>query len=206
MGSSSSKKQKEEKEKQEQEAKKKCLETKAILEEKIKNSEALADQKFKEAQNLKEEARNKLKKGDKDGAKRCLAKKKKLEQLCETLNNQLMMMDDQLIALENAVYFGQIMSTLKNANNVLSENKLTVEELEDESEKMKNNKDKADELDKVINDHINEEEDEEEIIDELEKCEKELNDEVNLPKANKEELKKDENNINIDDEINMLSL
>ena len=206
MGSSSSKKQKEEKEKKEQEAKKKCLETKAILEEKIKNSEALADQKFKEAQNLKEEARNKLKKGDKDGAKRCLAKKKKLEQLCETLNNQLMMMDDQLIALENAVYFGQIMSTLKNANNVLSENKLTVEELEDESEKMKNNKDKADELNKVINDHINEEEDEDEIIDELEKCEKELNDEVNLPEANKEELKKDENNINIDDEINMLSL
>ena len=206
MGSSSSKKQKEEKEKKEQEAKKKCLETKAILEEKIKNSEALADQKLKEAQNLKEEARNKLKKGDKDGAKRCLAKKKKLEQLCETLNNQLMMMDDQLIALENAVYFGQITSTLKNANNVLSENKLTVEELEDESEKMKNNKDKADELNKVINDHINEEEDEEEIIDELEKCEKELNDEVNLPEANKEELKKDENNINIDDEINMLSL
>ena len=90
--------------------------------------------------------------------------------------------------------------------NVLSENKLTVEELEDESEKMKNNKDKADELNKVINDHINEEEDEDEIIDELEKCEKELNDEVNLPEANKEELKKDENNINIDDEINMLSL
>ena len=206
MGSSSSKKQKEEKEKKEQEAKKKCLETKAILEEKIKNSEALADQKFKEAQNLKEEARNKLKKGDKDGAKRCLAKKKKLEQLCETLNNQLMMMDDQLIALENAVYFGQITSTLKNANNVLSENKLTVEELEDESEKMKKNKDKADELNKVIDDHINEEEDEDEIIDELEKCEKELNDEVNLPEANKEELKKDENNINIDDEINMLSL
>ena len=33
----------------------------------------------------------------------------------------------------------------------------------------------------------NEEEDEDEIIDELEKCEKELNDEVNLPEANKEE-------------------
>ena len=206
MGSSSSKKQKEEKEKKEQEAKKKCLETKAILEEKIKNSEALADQKFKEAQNLKEEARNKLKKGDKDGAKRCLAKKKKLEQLCETLNNQLMMMDDQLIALENAVNYGQIISTLKNTNNVLSQNKLTVEELEGESDKITKMKDKTHELNKVINDHINEGEDDEEIMDELEKYEKELTGEVDLPSANKEELKKDENNINIDDEINMLSL
>ena len=52
---------------------------------------------------------------------------KKLEQLAETLNNQLMMMDDQLIALENAVNYGQIISTLKNTNNVLSQNKLAVE-------------------------------------------------------------------------------
>ena len=206
MGSSSSKKQKEEKEKKEQEAKKKCLESKAILEEKIKKTEEMANQKFKEAQNLKEEARKKLKKGDKDGARRCLAKKKKLEQLAETLNNQLMMMDDQLIALENAVNYGQIISTLKNTNNVLSQNKLAVEELEGESDKITKMKDKTNELNKVINDHINEEEDEDEIIDELEKCEKELNDEVNLPKANKEELKKDENNINIEDEINQLSV
>ena len=206
MGSSGSKKQKEEKEKKEQEAKKKCIETKAILEEKIKNSESLADQKFKEAQNLKEEARKKLKKGDKDGARRCLAKKKKLEQLAETLNNQLMMMDDQLIALENAVNYGQIISTLKNTNNVLSQNKLAVEELEGESDKITKMKDKTHELNKVINDHINEGEDDEEIMDELEKYEKELTGEVDLPSANKEELKKDENNINIEDEINQLSV
>ncbi len=206
MGSSGSKKQKEEKEKKEQEANKKCLESKAILEEKIKKTEEMANQKFKEAQNLKEEARKKLKKGDKDGARRCLAKKKKLEQLAETLNNQLMMMDDQLIALENAVNYGQIISTLKNTNNVLSQNKLTVEELEGESDKITKMKDKTHELNKVINDHINEGEDDEEIMDELEKYEKELTGEVDLPSANKEELKKDENNINIEDEINQLSV
>ena len=206
MGSSGSKKKKEEKEKKEQEANKKCLESKAILEEKIKKTEEMANQKFKEAQNLKEEARKKLKKGDKDGARRCLAKKKKLEQLAETLNNQLMMMDDQLIALENAVNYGQIISTLKNTNNVLSQNKLTVEELEGESDKITKMKDKTHELNKVINDHINEGEDDEEIMDELEKYEKELTGEVDLPSANKEELKKDENNINIEDEINQLSV
>ena len=206
MGSSGSKKQKEEKEKKEQEANKKCLESKAILEEKIKKTEEMANQKFKEAQNLKEEARKKLKKGDKDGARRCLAKKKKFEQLAETLNNQLMMMDDQLIALENAVNYGQIISTLKNTNNVLSQNKLTVEELEGESDKITKMKDKTHELNKVINDHINEGEDDEEIMDELEKYEKELTGEVDLPSANKEELKKDENNINIEDEINQLSV
>ena len=166
----------------------------------------MANQKFKEAQNLKEEARKKLKKGDKDGARRCLAKKKKLEQLAETLNNQLMMMDDQLIALENAVNYGQIISTLKNTNNVLSQNKLAVEELEGESDKITKMKDKTHELNKVINDHINEGEDDEEIMDELEKYEKELTGEVDLPSANKEELKKDENNINIEDEINQLSV
>ena len=206
MGSSGSKKQKEEKEKKEQEAKKKCLESKAILEEKIKKTEEMANQKFKEAQNLKEEARKKLKKGDKEGARKCLAKKKKLEQLAETLNNQLMMMDDQLIALENAVNYGQIISTLKNTNNVLSQNKLSVEELEGESDKITKMKDKTHELNKVINDHINEGEDDEEIMDELEKYEKELTGEVDLPSANKEELKKDENNINIEDEINQLSV
>ena len=203
MGSSSSKKQKEEQEKKEQEAKQKCLETKAMLEEKIKKSEALADEKFNEVKELTEEAKKKIKEGDKLGAKRILVKKKKLEKLVETLNGQLTMMDDQLIALENAIYFGKIMATLKNAIDVLKDNQVTIDEIQDEHEKIEDLKSNNIELNNVIQEYTNEDDDE--ISDALEQWEKELTDEVKLPSANKEKLNNDDKNINIDDELNILS-
>jgi hypothetical protein len=203
MGSSSSKKQKEEQEKKEQEAKQKCLETKAMLEEKIKKSEALADEKFNEVKELTEEAKKKIKEGDKLGAKRILVKKKKLEKLVETLNGQLTMMDDQLIALENAIYFGKIMATLKNATDVLKDNQVTIDEIQDEHEKIEDLKSNNIELNNVIQEYTNEDDDE--ISDALEQWEKELTDEVKLPSANKEKLNNDDKNINIDDELNILS-
>ena len=203
MGSSSSKKQKEEQEKKEQEAKQKCLETKAMLEEKIKKSEALADEKFNEVKELTEEAKKKIKEGDKLGAKRILVKKKKLEKLVETLNGQLTMMDDQLIALENAIYFGKIMATLKNATDVLKDNQVTIDEIQDEHEKIEDLKSNNIELNNVIQEYTNEDDDE--ISDALEQWEKELTDEVKLPSANKEKLNNDGKNVNVDDELNMLS-
>ena len=136
MGSSSSKREQEEKEKKEQEAKKKSLETINLLEQKIKQYEELADAKYSETKKLTEEARKKIREGDKTAAKRILQKKNKIEKIRETLNAQITMLDDQKIALENALFFGNIMSTLKTANNVLNQNKVTVEELEDESEKI----------------------------------------------------------------------
>ena len=205
MGSSSSKKQKEEQEKKEQEAKQKCIDTKVMLEEKIKKSESLAEEKFNEAKNLTEEAKKKLKAGDKIGAKRILAKKKKLEKLVETLNGQLMMMDDQLIALENAINFGKVMTTLKGANEVLKNNQVTIEEIQDEHEKIEEFKANNIEINNAIEEYNNEDDDE--ISDALEQWEKELADEVKLPSANNEKLKKDEKNINIDDDdLNMVAL
>ena len=111
------------------------LETKALLEEKLKKMGELYDAKFKEAKELENEARKKLKSGDKIGAKRCLVKKKKLLQITENLNNQMMIMDDQLIALDNAANIGAIMTTIKNANNALKNNQVSVEELQDEGGK-----------------------------------------------------------------------
>ena len=204
MGSSSSKKEKEEQEKREMEIKQKCLDTKEMLEEKIKNSEALRDEKFKEAKNLQEEAKKRLKEGDKIGAKRCLVKKKKLESLLETLNGELMMMDDQVIALENAIHFGQIKTTLQSAVNVLNQNKITVDEIEEEHEKIQDFKLQTGEVNQAIEEVNNEDDDE--VLDYLEQCEKELTDEMKLPSANTEKLNKEGKNKNIDDELNMLSL
>ena len=204
MGSSSSKREQEEKEKKEQEAKKKRLETINLLEQKIKQYEELADAKYSETKKLTEEARKKIREGDKTAAKRILQKKNKIEKTRETLNAQITMLDDQKIALENAMFFGNIMSTLKTANNVLNQNKVTVEELEDESEKIKENKDNIGELNKVFEEANNENEDE--LSDELEKWEQELENEVKLPSANKESLKKSEKEDNLENDLNMLAL
>ena len=205
MGSSSSKKEEEEKERKEKEAKQKCLETKAMLEEKIKKSEELYDAKFKEAKELENEARKKLKSGDKIGAKRCLVKKKKLLQITENLNNQMMMMDDQLIALDNAVNFGVIMATIKGANNILKNNQVTIEEIQDEGEKIQEYKNKASEFNQAIEEQVNEYDDDD-LLDELEKCENELKDEAKLPSANKENLNGKGKIKEIDDELNLMSL
>ena len=206
MGGSSSKKEKEEKEKKEKEAKQKCLETKALLEEKLKKMGELYDAKFKEAKELENEARKKLKSGDKIGAKRCLVKKKKLLQITENLNNQMMIMDDQLIALDNAANIGAIMTTIKIANNALKNNQVSVEELQDEGEKIEENKDNIGELNLVIEDYNNENDDEDDLADELEKCANELKEEAKLPSANKEDLNDKGKIKNLDDELNLMSL
>ena len=206
MGGSSSKKEKEEKEKKEKEAKQKCLETKALLEEKLKKMGELYDEKFKEAKELENEARKKLKSGDKIGAKRCLVKKKKLLQITENLNNQMMMMDDQLIALDNAANIGAIMTTIKIANNALKNNQVSVEELQNEGEKIIEDKDNIGELNKVIEDYNNENDDEDDLADELEKCANELKEEAKLPSANKEDLNDKGKIKNLDDELNLMSL
>ena len=206
MGGSSSKKEKEEKEKKEKEAKQKCLETKALLEEKLKKMGELYDAKFKEAKELENEARKKLKSGDKIGAKRCLVKKKKLLQITENLNNQMMMMDDQLIALDNAANIGAIMTTIKNANNALKNNQVSVEELQNEGEKIKEHQDNIGELNLVIEDYNNENDDEDDLADELEKCANELKEEAKLPSANKEDLNDKGKIKNLDDELNLMSL
>ena len=206
MGGSSSKKEKEEKEKKEKEAKQKCLETKALLEEKLKKMGELYDAKFKEAKELENEARKKLKSGDKIGAKRCLVKKKKLLQITENLNNQMMIMDDQLIALDNAANIGAIMTTIKTANNALKNNQVSVEELQNEGEKIKEHQDNIGELNLVIEDYNNENDDEDDLADELEKCANELKEEAKLPSANKEDLNDKGKIKNLDDELNLMSL
>ena len=206
MGGSSSKKEKEEKEKKEKEAKQKCLETKALLEEKLKKMGELYDEKFKEAKELENEARKKLKSGDKIGAKRCLVKKKKLLQITENLNNQMMIMDDQLIALDNAANIGAIMTTIKKANNALKNNQVSVEELQNEGENIKEHQDNIGELNLVIEDYNNENDDEDDLADELEKCANELKEEAKLPSANKEDLNDKGKIKNLDDELNLMSL
>ena len=178
------------------------IETKAMLEEKIKKSEEIYDANFKKVKELENEAREKLKSGDKVGAKRCLAKKKKLQQMNENLNNQMMMMDDQLIALENAVNFGTIMATIKDTNDILKGNQVTLDQIQEEGEKIQENKIITEQIQGVIENQVNED-DGDDLLDELEN---ELKKEVKLPSAYKGKLKENENIKNLDDELNLMSL
>ena len=207
MGSSSSKKAKEEQEKKEKAAKQKCLDTKALLEEKYKKYEALYNAKFKESKNFEDEARKKLKAGDKIGAKKMLVKKKKLQQQLDVLNNQLAMMDEQIIALESAENLGTITKTIKKANSVLKENKdkIDIEELQAEGDKLKDLKEQNAEYNKVIEDYHNENVDDDELEEELEKCEKELENDIKLPSSNKENLNDKEKNKKKEKELNKIS-
>ena len=173
-----------------------------MLEEKIKKSEEIYDANFKKVKELENEAREKLKSGDKVGAKRCLAKKKKLQQMNENLNNQMMMMDDQLIALENAVNFGTIMATIKDTNDILKGNQVTLDQIQEEGEKIQENKITTEQIQGVIENQVNED-DGDDLLDELEN---ELKKEVKLPSAYKGKLKESENIKNLDDELNLMSL
>ena len=116
-----------------------------------------------------------------------------------------MMMDDQLIALDNAVNFGAIMATIKNVNNTLKNNQVTVEELQEEGEKIQEHKDNIGELNKVMEDQYNEYDDDD-LADELEKCANELKEEAKLPSANKEDLNGNGKIKDLDDELNLMSL
>ena len=204
MGSSSSKREEEERAKKEEEAKQKCIETKKNLEEKIEKFEKLAELKFQETKKLTEEAKKKLKEGDKKGAKRILVKKKNLEKQVETLYAQIQMMDDQQLTLENAINFGNIVATMKNATEVLNKNKITVEQFENEADMINENKNNINEIMGVMENYNNE--NEEELSDDIENIEEELAKEVKLPSANKESLKKSEKEDNLEDELNMLSV
>ena len=77
---------------------------------------------------------------------------------------------------------------------VLNANKITVGELEEEGEALKEFKEHKAELDQVIEDQLNEDIDDDELENELNNCEKELEDEVQLPEENKEILNKKEKN------------
>ena len=149
-------------------------------------------------------SKKKLKEGDKKGAKRILVKKKNLEKQVETLYAQIQMMDDQQLTLENAINFGNIVATMKNATEVLNKNKITVEQFENEADMINENKNNINEIMGVMENYNNE--NEEELSDDIENIEEELAKEVKLPSANKESLKKSEKEDNLEDELNMLSV
>ena len=104
------------------------------LEEKIKHIEVKMN-------NLNEQAKAKLKAGDKNAARLALGKKKKYNEQIKQFEGAMMMMEEQKMMLENAESMKSIFESVKKANAALVEAQkgMTIEDLEGLREKMEVN-------------------------------------------------------------------
>jgi phage shock protein A len=84
------------------------------MEEKIKFIEVKKN-------NLTEQAKTKLKSGDKNGARQALAKKKKYDEQIKQFDGALMLMEEQKMMLESAESMKSIFETIKNANSAIKD-------------------------------------------------------------------------------------
>ena len=67
---------------------------------------------------LQDEAKAKLRAGDKAGAKRVLAKKKKYVEQMKTIEGAIAMMEEQKMMLDSTLQMKDVMSAIKTGNQV----------------------------------------------------------------------------------------
>jgi charged multivesicular body protein 4 len=99
--------------------KQKQLETMENLGKKIADLEEKCKFLDTKKNNQNEVAKQKLKAGDKNGAKQALAKKKKFDEQIKQYDGAIMMMEEQKMMLENAASLKDVFQTVDQANKVL---------------------------------------------------------------------------------------
>ena len=155
--------------------------------------------------NLQEEAKKKLKEGDKAGAKRLLVKKKKLFEQMKQTEGAISMMEEQKIMLESAAGTKDVIDTIKYTNSIVQEamKELNVESLEDLKEEMEEAKAAQKEIADFFTDYLNEDMDE--VEDELAQLEAEEAQKAKniIPSANKGIIEKEPKNKVKNDELNL---
>ena len=158
------------------------------LDKKINDMELLLKNYEVRTNALQEEAKQKIRQGDKNGAKRILAKKKKIVDQIKQTEGALMMMEEQKVMLENARGTKDLIETIKGANDVIKANKVDVEELDRIKEEMDEQKAANDELKEFFTDYADQ--NTEDVEDDLKDLELELEKESEkiLPSANKENI------------------
>jgi charged multivesicular body protein 4 len=112
--------------------KQKALETMKNLGTKISDLEEKIQFLETKKNNQNEVAKQKLKAGDKNGAKQALAKKKKFDEQIKQYDGAIMMMEEQKMMLENAESLREVFQTVDQANKVLidSTKGFTVDDLD----------------------------------------------------------------------------
>ena len=104
-------------------------ETIAMLDKKIKDMELLINNLEVRQNAMQEEAKKKIKAGDKAGAKRILVKKKKIVEQIKQTEGALMMMEEQKGMLENSATTKGVIDAVKQATAVIKEIKLMLKNL-----------------------------------------------------------------------------
>jgi charged multivesicular body protein 4 len=154
------------------------------LEEKIKYIETKKN-------NLNEQAKTKLKAGDKNGARQALAKKKKYDEQIKQFDGAIMMMEEQKMMLENADSMKSIFESVQKANSALVESQkgMSVEDLEKLREQMEDMKDTQKEMTEFFESYATTED--EDVENELEELASQLDGEKakdELPEIGKSKL------------------
>ena len=163
-------------------------ETIAMLDKKIKDMELLINNLEVRQNAMQEEAKKKIKAGDKAGAKRILVKKKKIVEQIKQTEGALMMMEEQKGMLENSATTKGVIDAVKQATAVIKQNKVDVEEFDIVKEQMEEAKADQEELNDFFKDYADQ--NEEGIEDDLKDLEAEIIKEEtkNLPSAVKTQL------------------
>ena len=125
------------------ENKDKALQTIQNLDQQLKDLELKIDHYDKQAQNLTNEAKAKLKAGDKVGAKKLLTKKKRFVEQIKQLEGAQNMMEEQKMMLESQDSMKKIFETVSSTNQAIKEmgKGVSVEEIEKAREELEDIKD-----------------------------------------------------------------
>lgn len=168
-----------------------------IHENKIRELDIIIDE-------LKQKAKEKIKKGNKESAKRLLSKRKKYLGQIKLVKDAVSILDNQKMLIENSLIKKDIVNTIKIGNSLIKDiskdlNANEIEEIKDDMDKLKEDEDEINEILQINPEEI------EELDNEVNQIEAEIiNDELNKVfdcKNNKKELntkeklKKEEDNL-----------
>ena len=145
-----------------------------MLDEVIEDLELIIGNLDTKTNALQEEAKTKLREGDKAGAKRILVKKKKLVKQIKQSESTLAMMEEQKMMLESKSRIIDVFPAIKKKYQAVNEatKRISVEELQ----QMKEDLDKVKAGQKELNDFFNdyEDQDQEGVDEELEQLEEDM--------------------------------
>lgn len=165
------------------------------MEEKISHLEAKKN-------GIVEMAKEKLKKGDKTGARQALQKKKWVDEQIKTMDGAIMMLEEQKMMLDSNLTMGSIYESLKEgskAMNLVQEN-FKIEDLDKIRDEMEDIKDTFNEKNEFFQQYAVQ--DNTELDDELDQLQSELDNEA-LPdiKDKKKEVIFQDGNKNVQNEV-----
>ena len=129
--------------------------TQLMLDQKIKEQELRLNNLETRTNALQDEAKAKLKQGDKAGAKRILGKKKKMVEQIKQYEGAMAMMEEQKMMLDNTLQMKDVMSAIKTGNEAVKEASkgMSVEDLEEMKEQMDEVKADQEELNNFFKNH-----------------------------------------------------